>query len=1071
MKKQTAFRRITAFVISIMLLATTVMSAPMQVSSVETIYEDEYGYSAGTAVIAEDIPYTVLIGDILVTNENASDILGDGSIMFDVGTNTLRLKNADITAAYGDGYTYASAIRVSGADEFVIEFEGNNTVTVPDQTDHQIAGISADCSSLILRGKTDNDEENVLTINAGSSLEYQEGSYGIKSFGDIIIESGTINANGGNAPFYGSGISTDSHILYIAGGIVNAVGGKVSNGSSNGIEAGEVIIANDAVVNATGGESTSTGSYGIRTYGDITIKGTSVVTATGGKGSFDGSKGLSLFMGNLYVQDSAVVTAVGTQAEGDGLGCGVSLSDYSKSEEGGLVSWHGYDLVLDSGVTFVAEGKDLAVRLYKPVFDDPDGYNDHPNSTAGNVTIEGEGSYTLSTVSTAATPANPDSISDVDWWDTVKFSMTQSVSYKVSFDANGGVAIEPVTVTHGEKYGRLPSSSVKGLSGGDSNWYLVADDGTVTDTKITRMSVVETEKDHKLFVKRKVLNPTLNITLTVPGGISDGYQYYIPENSTRVLTVTVNNRNDEILDYTYEWYKDGVLIDGETQSVLTLDGNVSDSGGYTVKVTALLKDGTDIIVTENSASAEKAQNVKILHMTNTLYYDANGGEGGPVSNYTGGERITVSSAEPTRDGYIFDGWNTSADGSGEEYNGDNEYIFQNDNGNGGCTTTLYAQWKKPMNTVTFETNGGSHIEDAECENGGTVDKPSNPKKSGYTFKGWYIDSDLKNKYDFDMPVTEDITLYAKWTKKSSGGGGGGMAVTKYTLTYETNSGDTVESRQYRYGETAYLSEEPEKEGFLFDGWYLEKELETQMTEVVMTKNTTVYAKWIEVEKEENNVPSELDGEKHTAYIFGYPDKTVRPNNNITRGEVAVIFYRLLKDEVRQSNLTKTNSFNDVDAAAWYNTEVSTLSKLGIVEGRADDIFAPDAYITRAEFAAICARFDENDTELTEKFSDISGHWAEKEILKAASKGWIEGYGNNSFRPDSFITRAEAVTMINRVLCRTPGSADCLHEDMISWSDNSDVFSWYYIAIQEASNSHEYTVTEQDGEVWTDVTNE
>ncbi len=275
---------------------------------------------------------------------------------------------------------------------------------------------------------------------------------------------------------------------------------------------------------------------------------------------------------------------------------------------------------------------------------------------------------------------------------TVSAEETDTVTVK--FNTNGGAELEPITVTLGEKYGKLPSSAVTGLSGGDSNWYLVDQNGDVTDTKITRLTYVTLEDDHTLFVKRKVLAPTLKITLQVPGAISDGYQYYVPENSQRILTVTINNQNTDVLDYTYQWYKDGTAIENATEAVLILDGNVADSGTYNVKVTATLKDGTGIEVTENTASAEKEQKVKILHAANTLYYDANGGEGGPSSNYTGGATITVSGNQPTREGYIFDGWNTKADGTGENHIGGATYTFEQDNGNGGCSITLYAKWIK-----------------------------------------------------------------------------------------------------------------------------------------------------------------------------------------------------------------------------------------------------------------------------------------------------------------------------------------------------------------------------------------
>ncbi|WP_417176201.1 S-layer homology domain-containing protein [Anaerotignum sp.] len=216
-------------------------------------------------------------------------------------------------------------------------------------------------------------------------------------------------------------------------------------------------------------------------------------------------------------------------------------------------------------------------------------------------------------------------------------------------------------------------------------------------------------------------------------------------------------------------------------------------------------------------------------------------------------------------------------------------------------------------------------------------------------------------------------------------------------------------------------------------------------------------------------PDALNGEDHFDYIVGDADGRVHPERNITRAEVASIFFRLLKDDVRSENLTDQNTFTDVSADAWYNVAVSTMSDMDIVFGRTDYQFDPDAYITRAEFAAIAARFDSGSYSGDDLFTDIEGHWAADQINRAAEKGWITGYPDGTFGPNRYITRAEAVTMINRVLNRMPKDKDALHEDMKVFVDNADINAWYYLAIQEATNSHEYK-KDKDGvyETWTDV---
>ena len=215
----------------------------------------------------------------------------------------------------------------------------------------------------------------------------------------------------------------------------------------------------------------------------------------------------------------------------------------------------------------------------------------------------------------------------------------------------------------------------------------------------------------------------------------------------------------------------------------------------------------------------------------------------------------------------------------------------------------------------------------------------------------------------------------------------------------------------------------------------------------------------------DDVPTGLNGDDHYAYIVGYPDSTVRPQNGITRAEVATIFFRLLTDETRNANSTKSNSYSDVAAGAWYNHAVSTLSAMGIVKGDSNGKFNPNAPITRAEFAAIAARFDDKANTTAVDFSDIASHWAKNEISAAANNGWINGYTDGTFRPNNKITRAEAMTLVNRVLKRLPETAEDLHNDMIKWSDNSDTSAWYYLAVQEATNSHYYDIKENKHEKW------
>ena len=365
-----------------------------------------------------------------------------------------------------------------------------------------------------------------------------------------------------------------------------------------------------------------------------------------------------------------------------------------------------------------------------------------------------------------------------EWSETVTgnadYTATWSANtYTVSFNTNGGPEAEPIVVTFDSKYGNLPSSSLTGLSSRKTDWYLVDENGNVTDIQIKNTTVVSVARDHTLFLKRDVLAPTLKIALTVPGGISNDYKYYIPGNSTRVLTVTVSNMNAEVLDYTYQWFKDGTAIEGATEAVLTLPGNVSDSGTYKVVVTAKLKDGSSIVVMNDTASAEKEQKVQIMRAANTLRYNDNFGETPVTSDsYFGGATATLKRTV-TRTGYTFTGWNTKADGTGENFANGDTVEFPGDNGNGGIVLELFAQWIGNEYEITLNSGEGTFETDAESAPltsvtlkvtfGQPIGEMPTPVKRGYTFNGWFDAEGNLYTADTIYGVPGNLDLTAKFT--------------------------------------------------------------------------------------------------------------------------------------------------------------------------------------------------------------------------------------------------------------------------------------------------------------------
>lgn len=397
-----------------------------------------------------------------------------------------------------------------------------------------------------------------------------------------------------------------------------------------------------------------------------------------------------------------------------------------------------------------------------------------------------------------------------------------------------------------------------------------------------------------------------------------------------------------------------------------------------------------------------------------------------------------------------------------------------------CQTKMTAQ----TYTVTYHGN--------EADSGETVDSRSyifgdlavvsenGYVRDGHSFVGWNTQRDGSGTHHVpgsSITVTDHIHLYAQWTRNSSGddddtgytlrltkldaGDGTPLSGAKFELwrvgtrsdtrlgVYETNRYGWTQAEVSQSGDYYWVETVPPK-GYRLDGG-------KHPTDTAKNSRITVY-------NAEAAVPA-LFTDDHYAYIVGGPDGTVRPNDNMTRAGVATIFFRLLKDSVRDANLLTGNTYTDVPDGHWANTAISTMTGLGIVQGRSTTTFDPKAPITRAQFAAICARFDTGKSNGEQTFSDIQGHWAEKYIQRAAELGWIKGFEDGTFRPDAYITRAQAVTMINRMLNRVPEDPSDLLPGMNVWPDCSPS-DWFYLAIQEATNSHDYRHKAGSYETWT-----
>jgi len=294
----------------------------------------------------------------------------------------------------------------------------------------------------------------------------------------------------------------------------------------------------------------------------------------------------------------------------------------------------------------------------------------------------------------------------------------------------------------------------------------------------------------------------------------------------------------------------------------------------------------------------------------------------------------------------------------------------------------------------------------------------------------------------------------------------------HTLTFDTMGGSKIAPETVRHGLTVAKPKDPVNGGYIFDGWYTDKTYRTPYNFATpLTQDTTIYAKWflivlpgVTVKK---NTPK-LNTADHFAYVQGYPDGTVKPAGNITRAETAAILFRLMDDASRKTYYSTKSGFRDVATGSWYNTYVATLNNAGVITDSSNGYFRPNEAITRAELAAMLAKFSET-TGAANYFNDVSAkYWAANAIAICAKLGWITGYPDGTFRPDKNVTRAELMAMINRATGRAPKSADAFLPGMKTWIDNTSD-KWYYLDVQEATNSHSYTV--KGSETWTALTSD
>lgn len=546
------------------------------------------------------------------------------------------------------------------------------------------------------------DTSSTFTMNGGEISGNKASSSvggGVDVYGTFIMNGGSIKSNsgksGGGVYIKGTFTLNSGKIadntgytgggVYVYSGAFHMNGGEISGNTVTGtnLGAGGGVYVGGGTFNMAAGSIT--GNTANSKYGGVYVSAGSTMSLSGTVVIAGNTVGDTV--SNLCLPSGKTVTL--TAALTDGASIGVTTGVAPESTENGIVL-----ITSEDGTAYY----ETSVQYFTS------------DNTAYGVVANSDNS-----------------------------AVVLGVKYTIHFNANGGEAIEDMAVVSGGTY-KFPTSVLSGYS--QAGWYILGSDNTLSDevyVKSGKSLTVYGTEDVTLFMVRAVLAPTVKVKLTTESDvISDGYTYYYPPNSTRFLTATVTEYDG--FTYTYSWAKDGETIEGATDSVLTLEGNVSDTGTYTVTVTAASVN--DAVVTTNDTADTTTSDTKVTirQATNALYYDANGGEGGPSNNFSNGVNLTVQSTEPVRDGYTFAGWNTEADGSGESYWGDDVYSFEetNNNGNGGMKATLYAQWRV-ISAVTLADMSQTYTGEPITASGAVVTLANGEEYDGEIIYTYYTD--------------------------------------------------------------------------------------------------------------------------------------------------------------------------------------------------------------------------------------------------------------------------------------------------------------------------------------------
>ena len=633
-----------------------------------------------------------------------------------------------------------------------------------------------------------------------------------------------------------------------------------------------------------------------------------------------------------------------------------------------------------------------------------------------------------------------------------------TTSYEVIFNSDGGSAVDTQIVKYGEKAVKPEDPTMKGYN--FLGWFDKDGNPFDFDTEITHKTELKAQWEKKDYI--------IASDLRVNGG-----EAVKDEGKTYAWTHRYGGKYEETIDYQ-------PMFDALKARALEAD---KDNEPNPTKVDVELRfpgssnlfNETILTYGQDGANWQAANNTAYIWGYAWTYYDVTfvtpeGATTVDAQLIKNGD-CAAKPADPTKEGWKFLGWYADA-AFKTEFNFDAPITKK---------TSVYAKFELTSTPIgdIYVRYDVLHIKQLPD---GTYDLANAEVEHLSAKKDTTVTAVVK-----DYRATHHINVNSTLSKLTDTAiqpypGADGKPVYTilsvyydldfHTLTFDTMGGSKIAPETVRHGLTVAKPKDPVNGGYIFDGWYTDKTYRTPYNFATpLTQDTTIYAKWflivlpgVTVKK---NTPK-LNTADHFAYVQGYPDGTVKPAGNITRAETAAILFRLMDDASRKTYYSTKSGFRDVASGSWYNTYVATLNNAGVITDSSNGYFRPNEAITRAELAAMLAKFSET-TGAANYFNDVSAkYWAANAIAICAKLGWINGYPDGTFRPDKNVTRAELMAMINRATGRAPKSADAFLPGMKTWIDNT-TDKWYYLDVQEATNSHSYTV--KGSETWTALTSD